>query len=184
MNPSQKAKGRKQRKEAPQRIKRSSKTPQASKASAKRKAPDSRSEVIAKERARPQVGIPFHATSPIKLAALTALRDAHPGGSVKAQQERLEMALRRWPLTFQEMWALGLQDGRARIYGLRQRGLDIMMVWVAIETAYGQRHRVGLYSLRRGGTVPAPQQRQPDLFNDSPSAGTANAEALDQETAA
>ena len=64
------------------------------------------------------------------------------------------------------MWALGLQDGRARIYGLKQRGLDITKVWVLIETEYGQRHRVGLYSLRRGGTVPAIQPNQPDLFHD------------------
>lgn len=129
-------------------------------------AKDSRTHVIEKSRAH-RIGIPFHATSPAKRAALIRLRDTHPGSSVRAQQDRLEMALRRWPLTFQEMWELGLQDGRARIYGLKQRGLAITKVWVIIETDFGQRHRVGLYSLRDGGAVPAIFPAQPDLFHDS-----------------
>lgn len=125
------------------------------------KALDSRSQVVANARADAKIGIPFYSTSPAKLAALTKLRDAQPGGSVQVQETRLEMALRRWPLTFQEMWALGLQDGRARIYGLRQRGLDITTAWVVIETDNGQRHRVGLYSLCSGGNVPAAYPNQP-----------------------
>lgn len=131
---------------------------------------DSRTKVIEKSR-HPTIGIPFHATSPAKLTALTKLRDALPGASVRVQEERLEKALRRWPLTFQEMWALGLQDGRARIYGLKRRGLDITKDWVVIETDYGQRHRVGLYSLRRGGTVPASRPIQPDMFRDTTCVG-------------
>jgi hypothetical protein len=149
----------------------------------KSKAKDSRTQVIEKSHA-PKVGILFHATSPAKRAALIRLRDTHPGSSVRAQQDRLEMALRRWPLTFQEMWQLGLQDGRARIYGLRQRGLDITKIWVVIETDYGQRHRVGLYSLRRGGTVPAVTTIQPDLFRDATSAGAGCAAAVDGGQAA
>lgn len=141
------------------------------------KVQDSRFKVIAGARDRITVGAPFHATSQAKLAALTKLRDAHPGCSIKVQEERLEKALRRWPLTFREMWTLGLQDGRARIYGLRQRGLDITKVWVVIETDYGQRHRVGLYSLRRGGMVPAIAPSQPDLFGEQACAGAACARA-------
>jgi hypothetical protein len=136
----------------------------------KSKTKDSRTQVIEKSHG-PKVGIPFHATSPAKRAALIRLRETHPGGSVRAQQDRLEMALRRWPLTFQEMWQLGLQDGRARIYGLKQRDLDITKIWVVIETDYGQRHRVGLYSLRRGGTVPAACPSQSDLFQGLAHAG-------------
>lgn len=133
-------------------------------------AKDSRTHVIEKS-LPPKIGIPFHATSPAKRAALIKLRDAHPGSSVRAQQDRLERALRRWPLTFQEMWELGLQDGRARIYGLKQRGLAITKVWVVIETDFGQQHRVGLYSLRPGGAVPALLPAQPDLFCEMASAG-------------
>lgn len=128
-------------------------------------AKDSRTRVIEESRA-PRIGIPFHATSPAKRAALIRLRDTHPGSSVRVQQDRLEMALRRWPLTFQEMWELGLQDGRARIYGLKQRGLAITKVWVIIETDFGQRHRVGLYSLRPGSAAPALIPCQPDLFRE------------------
>ncbi len=148
-----------------------------------KKIKDSRAQVIEKNRT-PKIGIPLHATSPTKRAALIRLRDTHPGSSVRAQQDRLEKALRRWPLTFQEMWELGLQDGRARIYGLRQRGLPITMDWVAIETDYGQRHRVGLYSLRRGGTVPAVFPAQPDLFRDTVRAGAGRAMADDGEAEA
>jgi Helix-turn-helix domain len=129
----------------------------------KGKAIDSRTKVI--EQAKlVTIGIPFHATPPAKLAALTKLRHAHPGCSAKAQEELLEKALRRWPLTFREMWAAGMQDGRARIYGLKQRGLDIDRTWVIVEDEYGQRHRVGLYSLRRGSSTVAPSPKQADLF--------------------
>lgn len=116
------------------------------------KATDSRAKVIEQAK-RVTIGIPFHTTAPAKLAALVEMRNAHPGGSVRAQEDRLEMALRRWPLTFHEMWTLGLQDGRARIYGLKRRGFDITKIWVVTETDYGQTHRVALYSLQRGTTV-------------------------------
>lgn len=154
---------------APTKSKRASKPADHGARPVKGQAKDSRTHVI--EKSRPtKIGIPFHATSPAKRAALIKLRDTHPGSSVRAQQDRLERALRRWPLTFQEMWELGLQDGRARIYGLKQRGLAITKVWVVIETDFGQRHRVGLYSLRQGGAVPALLPAQPDLFREMASA--------------
>lgn len=149
----------------------------------KGQAKDSRTRVIEESRT-PRIGIPFHATSPAKRAALIRLRDTHPGSSVRVQQDRLEMALRRWPLTFQEMWELGLQDGRARIYGLKQRGLAITKVWVVIETDFGQRHRVGLYSLRQGGAVPALRPAQPDLFRETAAAGDGFTTADEDEAVA
>lgn len=165
------------------KCKRKSKRANHSARPAKGEAKDSRTQVIEKTRSS-KIGIPFHITSPAKRAALIKLRDAHPGSSVRAQQDRLEKALRRWPLTFHEMWVLGLQDGRARIYGLRQRGLDITKVWVYTETDYGQRHVVGLYSLRRGGTVPAVFPDQADLFRDTERAGAGRVMADEGEAEA
>lgn len=130
----------------------------------KSEAKDSRAEVIDAAR-RQTIGIPFHTTPASVAQALTAIRDLMPGSTAKVQEERLEKALRRWPLTsFEMLKHLDLYDPRARIQGLRLKGLEINRVWVLIETDCGQRHRVGRYALQRGCTVPALLPNQPDLF--------------------
>jgi hypothetical protein len=107
---------------------------------------------------RVTIGVPFHATPPGLTAALMAIRDSMPGSSAAAQEDRLEKALRRWPLTTFEMsrW-LDLYDPRARIQGLRLAGHQILRAWVVIETDCGQRHRVGRFTMQRGTKAPAPK---------------------------
>ena len=83
--------------------------------------------------------------------SLAATLAAIPGSSTGAQEERLKTELRKWPLTSFDMarW-LGLYDPRARIKGLRDKGLKIIRTWVNIETDCGEQHRVGLFTLKRG----------------------------------
>lgn len=131
------------------------------------KAIDSRTEVINKAKGQ-KIGLPFHTTPPELIAALTDIRDATPGCSARTQEDRLEKALHRWPLTSFEMlkW-LDLYDPRARIQGLRLKGLVINRVWVLIETDCGQAHRVGRYAIQRGLTAPVVFPSQSDLFRET-----------------
>lgn len=128
---------------------------------------DSRTAVINKAKGQ-KIGLPFHTTPPELIVALTSIRDATPGCSARTQEDRLEKALHRWPLTSFEMlkW-LGLYDPRARIQGLRLKGLVINRVWVLIETDCGQVHRVGRYAIQRGLTVPVVFPSQSDLFRET-----------------
>lgn len=142
---------------------------------------DSRADVIAKAKGR-TIGLPFHATPPARIKALTAIRDELPGCSARVQEARLERALRRWALTSFEMlkW-LDLYDPRARIQGLRLKGLSIVMVWVYIATDCGQKHRVGRYAIQRGGAAPVVLPSQSDLFRETACAGTGRALADGRE---
>lgn len=119
---------------------------------------DSRTKVIEKTKLV-TIGVPFHST-PLGLAnELTAILNAYPGSTTKAQEFRLEQALRRWPLTTFEMQKfLDLYDPRARIQGLRLAGHTISRVWVWIETDCGQRHRVGRFAMQRGTKFKPSQQ--------------------------
>lgn len=112
---------------------------------------------------RPRICVQLHTTLPEVILALTAIRSSVPGCTARIQELRLEQALRRWALTSFEMSKhLDLYDPRARVQGLRLRGLVVNRVWVLIETDCGQVHRVGRYSLQRG-SEPQPRAPQSDL---------------------
>lgn len=132
---------------------------------------DSRTLIIdqAREAAKTKsarISLSIATSSPEKIAALEAIHRALPGVSAHVQEARLEQAIRRWPLTSLEMFThLDLYDPRARVQGLRKRGLAIVMSWVLVQTACGELHRVGRFHLQRGMTVEMPAHRQVGLFD-------------------
>lgn len=91
--------------------------------------------------------------TPIEVTrSLSATLSTMPGSSAATQEDRLEIELHKWSLTTFDMARdLGLYDPRARIKGLRNKGLNIVRSWVNIETDCGEQHRVGLFTLMRGG---------------------------------
>ncbi len=88
---------------------------------------------------------------PDKIAALTAIRDQSKGADSSSQCTRLLTALHRFPLTtFEAMRFLDVYHVPARVLQLRQRGHEISTHWRTVETESGDKHRVGLYALKRG----------------------------------
>ncbi len=93
-------------------------------------------------------------TSPARVALLLAVRDRHLGLSASAQRDRLLEALQSCGdvTTFEGSRFLDLYDPRARALELRRHGHDIVATWREVNTEAGQRHRIGVHSLRRRGT--------------------------------
>ena len=90
-------------------------------------------------------------TPPEKLAALEAIRLAHPGTSAKTQCLRILEALAKFSITTYEATRyLDCYDARARVVQLRKEGAVIVTHWRTIVTDSGDKHRVGLYAM--GGT--------------------------------
>ena len=88
---------------------------------------------------------------PTKGAALLEIRNQLSGTSAASQCARLLAALRRFPLTsFEAMRFLDVYHVPARILQLRRSGEEIDTHWQVVETESSDRHRVGLYALRRG----------------------------------
>ena len=112
---------------------------------------DSRAEVIAKSRAL-RIGLKTYTTSPEKIASLEAIRDAMPGNSSSTQEMRIHTALGQWSLsTFEASRYLDAYDPRARVMGLRNKGHNILTSWALVPTECGKMHRLGVYTLQRGG---------------------------------
>lgn len=88
-----------------------------------------------------------------RIAMLQAVRDRHLGLSASAQRDRLLDALQSCGhvTTFEGSRFLDLYDPRARALELRRRGHDIVTTWREVITEAGQRHRIGVYTLRKGG---------------------------------
>ena len=92
---------------------------------------------------------------PDKIEALHLIRDRHPGVSSAVQCVRLRAALSRFSVTtFEAMRFLDVYDPRARVMQLRHAGNTIDTHWQTVVTEAGERHRVGVYTLRPhiGGT--------------------------------
>ena len=94
-------------------------------------------------------------SAPDKIEALHLIRDRHPGVSSAVQCARMRAALSRFSVTtFEAMRFLDVYDPRARIMQLRHAGSAIDTHWQTVVTEAGERHRVGVYTLRPhiGGT--------------------------------
>ena len=88
---------------------------------------------------------------PIKQAALIEIRDRAKGTASSAQCDRLLTALHRFPVTtFEAMRFLDVYHVPARVLQLRKRGHEIDTHWLTVQTESGDKHRVGLYALKRG----------------------------------
>ena len=88
-------------------------------------------------------------SDPTKIEALHLMRDLHPGVSSEVQCARIRTALSRFSITtFEAMRYLDVYDPRARVMQLRNAGETIDTHWQTITTEAGERHRVGLYTLR------------------------------------
>lgn len=130
------------------------------------KAIDSRTEVINKAKGQ-KIGIGVHVTSPEKIKALAAIRDAMPSNTAITQEQRLLAALAKFSLsTYEASRYLDVYDPRARIMGLRNKGHNIVTSKAMVHTECGRLHLVGIYTLHRGGLAAVTTHRQPSLFPD------------------
>lgn len=91
-------------------------------------------------------------TPPERIAALIAIRDRRPGIGCATQRGRLLEALETLGhvTTFEGTRYLDLYDVRARKLELVNAGRDIVTTWRVVQTESGEKHRIGVYSLRRG----------------------------------
>jgi hypothetical protein len=94
-------------------------------------------------------------SEPDKIKALYLMRDLHPGVSSEVQCARIRSALGRFSITtFEAMRYLDVYDPRARVMQLRNAGDAIDTHWQTVITEAGERHRVGVYTLRpKAGAV-------------------------------
>ena len=84
-----------------------------------------------------------------KIKALHLMRDLHPGVSSAVQCARIRTALSQFSITtFEAMRYLDVYDPRARVMQLRHAGETIDTHWQTVITEAGERHRVGVYTLR------------------------------------
>ena len=88
-------------------------------------------------------------SDPIKIKALHSVRDDQPGESSAVQCARIRTALSQFSITtFEAMRYLDVYDPRARVMQLRNAGEAIDTHWQTVITEAGERHRVGVYTLR------------------------------------
>lgn len=92
-------------------------------------------------------------TAPERIAALHAIRDRHPGIDSAPQRARLLEAIQTLGhvTTFEGSRHLDCYDPRARKMDLVKSGHDIITTWRISVTESGARHRIGVYTLNRGG---------------------------------
>lgn len=90
---------------------------------------------------------------PARLAALYAIRDRHLGDSTAPQCARLLEALQTLGhcTTFEASRYLDVYHPPARKLNLVQQGWQIVTTWRTVQTESGEKHRVGVYSLKKGG---------------------------------
>lgn len=95
---------------------------------------------------------PLKPTPPERIAALRAIRDCHRGDASATQRARLLEALQTLAhcTTFEASRYLDLYDPRARKLELVKRGHEIVTTWRHVQTESGERHRIGVYALRKG----------------------------------
>jgi hypothetical protein len=93
-----------------------------------------------------------HDIPPERIAQLHAIRDLHLGQSGATQRKRMREALETLGsvTTFEAMRHLDIFDPRPRKLELVRMGLDIITLRRYQQTEAGERHRIGLYVLRKG----------------------------------
>jgi len=93
----------------------------------------------------------LHLTPPERIAALHAIRNRHPGDTSSIQRARLLEALQTLGhvTTFEASRYLDLYDPRARKMELVRSGHDTLTTWRSVQTESGERHRIGVYALKR-----------------------------------
>jgi hypothetical protein len=90
-----------------------------------------------------------------KRHALKALLQQYPGTSCAAQCQRIRAILSQFSVTtFELMRFADVYDPRARVMQLRAQGERIDTHWKTIHTESGDKHRVGVYTLRPTTTKP------------------------------
>ncbi len=92
--------------------------------------------------------------TPDKKAALQSLRDQFKGTATETQRALMRAALEALPTvsTVEARRDLDILHPAGRIMELRRAGLEILTTWIEEMTSAGVRHRIGLYSLKRGGS--------------------------------
>lgn len=90
---------------------------------------------------------------PERITALHAIRDRHRGDTTAPQCARLLEALQTLGhcTTFEASRHLDVYHPPARKLNLLQQGHAILTTWRTVQTESGEKHRVGVYSLRKGG---------------------------------
>ena len=90
-------------------------------------------------------------TSPERISALHAIRARHRGEAFSTQRARLLEALQTLGhvTTFEASRYLDLYDPRARKMELVRAGHDTLMTWRSVQTESGERHRIGVYALKK-----------------------------------
>jgi Helix-turn-helix domain len=97
----------------------------------------------------------LHHTSPERIAALHGIRDRFKGEACATQCDRLLAAMRELGsvTTYEAMRFLDIYDPRPRKLSLVRAGHDVLMTWRTAQTESGDKHRIGVYSLRRGAAA-------------------------------
>lgn len=89
---------------------------------------------------------------PARMMALHAIRDRHPGDGTAPNCARLLEAMQTLGhcTTFEASRFLDVYHPPARKLNLVQQGHSIITTWRTVQTESGEKHRVGVYSLKRG----------------------------------
>ncbi|MBH9577861.1 helix-turn-helix domain-containing protein [Inhella proteolytica] len=92
--------------------------------------------------------------NPARIAALHAIRDAHRGEATATQRQRLLVALQTLGhvTTFEAMRHLDIFDPRPRKLELVREGHEILTLRRNERTESGERHCIGLYTLKKGAS--------------------------------
>lgn len=90
--------------------------------------------------------------TPDKKAALQSLCSKFIGTATETQRALMREALETLPTvsTVEARRDLDILHPAGRIMELRRSGVEIVTTWIDEVTSAGVRHRIGLYSLRRG----------------------------------
>ena len=98
----------------------------------------------------------LHDTPPERIAELHGIRDRFKGDAAATQRDRLLAAMRELGsvTTYEAMRHLDIYDPRPRKLSLVRAGYDVVTTWRHAETESGDKHRIGVYSLRRGAPAP------------------------------
>lgn len=99
----------------------------------------------------------LHDTTPERIAQLHSIRDRFKGEASATQCDRLLAALRELGsvTTYEAMRYLDIYDPRPRKLYLVREGHDVVMTWRTAQTESGDKHRIGVYSLRRSTAAAA-----------------------------
>ena len=97
----------------------------------------------------------LHDTAPERIAELHGIRDRFKGEATATQCDRLLAAMQQLGsvTTYEAMRHLDIYDPRPRKLALVRRGHDVVTTWRTTETESGDKHRIGVYTLRRGAAA-------------------------------